>query len=124
MTKTVLCGGAKRSNLYPVSSEYELETSGPASTRGSVNPEPGKRKTEPPSGNNRVIVAEIHQQSQPQTEVVQANEPTDNGRACSTPLQGLLKASREWRTKIEQDNWPLRETNMGAPSTGKGTKSP
>ncbi|KAJ1114461.1 hypothetical protein NDU88_002698 [Pleurodeles waltl] len=116
--KNALCGGAKRSNLYPVSYEYELEASGPASTRGSVNTELGKRKTEPPSGNNWVIVAEIRLQSQPQTEVVEANEPTDNG------LQDLLKASQEWPTIIEQDDWPLREKNMGAPSTGKGTKSP
>ncbi|KAJ1103058.1 hypothetical protein NDU88_000486 [Pleurodeles waltl] len=60
--KNALCGGAKGSNLYLVSSAYELEASGPASTRRSVNPEPGKRNTEPPSGNNRVIVVEIHLQ--------------------------------------------------------------
>ncbi|KAJ1176330.1 hypothetical protein NDU88_001612 [Pleurodeles waltl] len=110
--------------MHPVSSDYELEASGPAFTRGSVNPELGKRKMEPPSENNQEIGVEIHQQTQPQTEVVQASEPTDNGRAFSTPLQGLLKASREWPTIIEQDDWPLRETNMGAPSTGKGTESP
>ncbi|KAJ1215912.1 hypothetical protein NDU88_003519 [Pleurodeles waltl] len=61
--KNTLSGGAKRSNLYPASSKYELEASGPVSTRGSMNPEPGKIKTEPPSGNNRAIVVEIRQQS-------------------------------------------------------------
>ncbi|KAJ1200894.1 hypothetical protein NDU88_004715 [Pleurodeles waltl] len=76
--KNVPCGGAKRCNLYPGSSDYELEASGPASTRGIINPEPGKLKTESLSGANRAIVVEIHQQSQPQIEDVQANESTDN----------------------------------------------
>ncbi|KAJ1141569.1 hypothetical protein NDU88_007897 [Pleurodeles waltl] len=82
--KNVPWGGAKRSNLYPVSSEYELEASGPASSRGIVNLEPVKMKTESPSGNNRATVVEIYQQSQPQIKAVQANESTDKGRVCYT----------------------------------------
>ncbi|KAJ1119425.1 hypothetical protein NDU88_007611 [Pleurodeles waltl] len=123
-TRNVPCGGTKRSNLYPVSPEYELEESGPASIRWIVNLEPGKTMMESPSGNNRVIVVETHQQPQPQIEVVQANESTDKGRACSTLLHGLMKASQKWPTILEQDDWPLREISMGALSTEEGTKKP
>ncbi|KAJ1166898.1 hypothetical protein NDU88_007294 [Pleurodeles waltl] len=83
-----------------------------------------KRKLEPPSENNWEIVLEIHQQAQSQTEEVQANEFIDNGRSCSTPLQGLMKAPREWPTIIEQDGRPLREANVGVPDTGKGPRVP
>ncbi|KAJ1215291.1 hypothetical protein NDU88_002900 [Pleurodeles waltl] len=122
--KDVPCGGAKRSNLYPVSSEYELEASGPAPTSGIVNLDPGKMKMISPSGNNRATVDEIHQHSQPQIEAVQANESTDKGRVCSTLLHGLKEASWEWPTILEQDDWPQREINMEAPSMGEGTMSP
>ncbi|KAJ1083764.1 hypothetical protein NDU88_003919 [Pleurodeles waltl] len=83
--KNTIRGGAKKSNMHPVSFEYESETLGPASTRGRVNQESGQRKVEPPSETNR-----------------------------------------EWPIveQEEKDDWPLRETNLGALSTRKGTKSP
>ncbi|KAJ1125295.1 hypothetical protein NDU88_003727 [Pleurodeles waltl] len=122
-------GGAKRSNMHPMKPDYESEIPGPASTGGRVNPEMGQWKTEPQRENSKVTVVQVHQQNQ--TDAVQVNELMGNGQAFSTPLHGLLKASREWPTIAEQeekedsqDEWPSQITNMGAPSTGIRTKSP